>query len=125
VSCLGHQHPDVIAAMRAQIDRLAYAHTSFFTNEPAEALADELTAHAPGDLRRVYFVSGGSEGMETALKMVRQVFVERGEPNRGRFVARQQSYHGNTLGALSIGGNVWRKAFRAQYAGFNAIASHG
>ena len=110
VSCLGHQHPEVIAAMRAQIDRLAYAHTSFFTNEPAESLADELTAHAPGDLRRVYFVSGGSEGMETALKMARQVFVERGEPNRRRFVARQQSYHGNTLGALSIGGNVWRKA---------------
>jgi hypothetical protein len=110
VSCLGHQHPDVIAAMRAQIDTLAYAHTSFFTNEPAEALADDLAAHAPGDLNRVYFVSGGSEGMETALKMARQVFVERGEPKRRRFVARQQSYHGNTLGALSVGGNAWRKA---------------
>ena len=110
VSCLGHQHPDVIAAICAQIGQLAYAHTSFFTTEPAEALADELAAHAPGDLRRIYFVSGGSEGMETALKMARQAFVERGEPNRRRFVARQQSYHGNTLGALSVGGNPWRKA---------------
>jgi len=110
VSCLGHQHPEVLAAMHAQLDRLAYAHTSFFTSEPAEELADELAAHAPGDLRHVYFVSGGSEGIETALKMARQYFVERGESKRRRFVARMQSYHGNTLGALSVGGNAWRKA---------------
>jgi adenosylmethionine-8-amino-7-oxononanoate aminotransferase len=110
VSCLGHQHPDVLAAMHAQLDRLAYAHTSFFTSEPAEELADDLAAHAPGDLHHVYFVSGGSEGIETALKMARQYFVERGEPDRRRFVARLQSYHGNTLGALSVGGNAWRKA---------------
>jgi adenosylmethionine-8-amino-7-oxononanoate aminotransferase len=110
VSCLGHQHPDVLAAMHAQLDRLAYAHTSFFTSEAAEELADDLAAHAPGDLNHVYFVSGGSEGIETALKMARQYFVERGEPDRRRFVARLQSYHGNTLGALSVGGNAWRKA---------------
>ncbi|MBN9244034.1 MAG: aspartate aminotransferase family protein [Mesorhizobium sp.] len=110
VSCLGHQHPDVLAAMHAQLDRLAYAHTSFFTSEPAEALADDLAANAPGDLDHVYFVSGGSEGIETALKMARQYFVERGETGRRRFVARLQSYHGNTLGALSVGGNAWRKA---------------
>ncbi|HET7411675.1 MAG TPA: aminotransferase class III-fold pyridoxal phosphate-dependent enzyme, partial [Pararhizobium sp.] len=71
VSCLGHQHPDVVAAMHAQLDKLAYAHTSFFTSEAAESLADELVAHAPGDLGHVYFVSGGSEGIETALKMAR------------------------------------------------------
>ncbi|MBZ9896056.1 aspartate aminotransferase family protein [Mesorhizobium sp. BR1-1-6] len=110
VSCLGHQHPAVLAAMHAELDRIAYAHSSFFTTRPAEELADELAAHAPGDLHHVYFVSGGSEGIETALKMARQYFVERGEPQRRRFVARQQSYHGNTLGALSVGGNAWRKA---------------
>jgi adenosylmethionine-8-amino-7-oxononanoate aminotransferase len=110
VSCLGHQHPEVIAAMHAQLDRLAYAHSSFFTTEAAEELANELAAYAPGDLHHVYFVSGGSEGVETALKMARQYFLERGEPGRRRFVARLQSYHGNTLGALSVGGNAWRKA---------------
>jgi adenosylmethionine-8-amino-7-oxononanoate aminotransferase len=110
VSCLGHGHPDVLAAMHGQLDKLAYAHTSFFTTEPAEALAERLVAGAPGDLRHVYFVSGGSEGIEAALKMARQYFVERGEGRRRQFIARRQSYHGSTLGALSIGGNPWRKA---------------
>jgi len=110
VSCLGHQHPEVLAAMHVQLDKLAYAHTSFFTSEAAEALADELIAHAPDGRGHVYFVSGGSEGIETALKMARQYFVERGEPERHHFIARRQSYHGNTLGALSVGGNRWRKA---------------
>src|SRR5207237_2326413 len=109
VSCLGHQHPEVLAAMRAQLERLEYAHTSYFTTAPAEALADELAAHAPGDLTHVYFVSGGSEAIEAALKMARQYFVERGEPQRRHFIARRQSYHGNTLGALAIGGNAWRR----------------
>jgi adenosylmethionine-8-amino-7-oxononanoate aminotransferase len=109
VSCLGHGHPDVIAAMHAQIDRLAYAHTSFFTSEPAEALADQLIATAPEGISHVYFVSGGSEAIEAALKMARQYFVEVGEPERALFVARRQSYHGNTLGALAVGGNEWRR----------------
>jgi adenosylmethionine-8-amino-7-oxononanoate aminotransferase len=109
VSCLGHSDPDVQAAIRAQVDRLAFAHTSFFTNEPMEALADELAAHAPPGLRQVYFVSGGSEAMEAALKLARQYFVERGEPQRRHVVARLQSYHGNTLGALATGGNLWRR----------------
>ena len=109
VSCLGHQHPEVLAALRAQLERLEYAHTSFFTTAPAEALADELAAHAPGDLGHVYFVSGGSEAIEAALKMARQYFVERGEPQRRHFIARRQSYHGNTLGALAIGGNARRR----------------
>jgi adenosylmethionine-8-amino-7-oxononanoate aminotransferase len=109
VSCLGHGHPDVIAAMHAQIDKLAYAHTSFFTTEAAETLADELVRTGPPGTSHVYFVSGGSEAVEAALKMARQYFVEIGEPERAHFVARRQSYHGNTLGALAVGGNAWRR----------------
>jgi adenosylmethionine-8-amino-7-oxononanoate aminotransferase len=109
VSCLGHGHPDVIAAMHAQIDALAYAHTGFFTSDVAEALADHLAARAPAGLHNVYFVSGGSEAMEASLKLARQHFVERGQPERTLFVARRQSYHGNTLGALAVGGNEWRR----------------
>jgi len=109
VSCLGHGHPDVLAAMHAQIDRLAYAHTSFFTSEGSEALADHLVEHAPAGLDQVYFVSGGSEAVEAALKLARQYFVEIGQPQRTHFVARRQSYHGNTLGALAVGGNEWRR----------------
>lgn len=109
VSCLGHGHPDVVRALHAQLDRIAYAHTSFFTTEAAEQLADELIAHAPQGLARVYLVSGGSEAIEAALKLARQYFVETGEPQRRHFIARRQSYHGNTLGALAVGGNVWRR----------------
>ncbi|MFH6787305.1 MULTISPECIES: aspartate aminotransferase family protein [Methylobacterium] len=110
VSCLGHGHPDVIAAMHAQADKLAYAHTSFFTSEAAEALAERLVADAPAGLDYVYFVSGGSEAVEAALKMARQYFVEIGQPQRAKIIARRQSYHGNTLGALAAGGNAWRRA---------------
>ncbi|MEO8835869.1 MAG: aspartate aminotransferase family protein [Caldimonas sp.] len=109
VSCLGHGHPDVIAAMHAQIDRISYAHTSFFTTEVAEALADHLLARAPAGMSHVYLVSGGSEAIESALKLARQYFVEIGEPERRHFVARRQSYHGNTLGALALGGNAARR----------------
>jgi hypothetical protein len=109
VSCLGHGHPDILAAMRAQMDKLEYAHTSFFTTEAAEALADDLIRHAPPGIGRVYFVSGGSEAMEAALKLARQYFVERGEEGRTRFIARRQSYHGNTLGALAVGGHAGRR----------------
>ena len=109
VSCLGHGNPDVLAAMHEQTDRLAYAHTSFFSSQPAEALADQLIRTAPDGMSHVYFVSGGSEAIEAALKMARQYFVEIGEPQRSRFIARRQSYHGNTLGALAVGGNAWRR----------------
>lgn len=109
VSCLGHGHPAVIAAMHAQIDRMAYAHTGFFTSEPAEELAAMLIDAAPAGLDRVYFVSGGSEAVEAALKLARQYFVEKGETQRRHFVARLQSYHGNTLGALAVGGNLLRR----------------
>jgi len=110
VSCLGHSRRDVIDAIKAQLDALPYAHTSFFTSEPAEALAEHLVSQAPEPLRHIYFVSGGSEANETALKLARQYFVEKGEPQRRHFIARRQSYHGNTLGALSIGGNPGRRA---------------
>jgi adenosylmethionine-8-amino-7-oxononanoate aminotransferase len=109
VSCLGHGHPEVIRAIKEQADRLAYAHTSFFTTEVAEELADALIADAPPGLSSVYFVSGGSEGVEAALKLARQYFIEIGQPERSRFIARRQSYHGNTLGALAVGGNAWRR----------------
>ena len=109
VSCLGHGHPRVDAAIRAQLDRIAYAHTSFFTSDIAEELADMLVAHAPEGLDHVYYVSGGSEAMEAALKMARQYFTERGEHGRVNFIGRRQSYHGNTLGVLAVGGNLWRR----------------
>jgi adenosylmethionine-8-amino-7-oxononanoate aminotransferase len=109
VSSLGHGHPDVLAAIHAQLDQVAYAHTAFFTTEVAEELAQRLAANAPGGDSEVYFVSGGSEAMETALKLARQYFVETGQPQRSRFVARRQSYHGNTLGALAVGGNELRR----------------
>ena len=109
VSCLGHAHPDVIAAMHGQLDRIPYAHTSFFTTDAAEELADVLVSKSPPGLEHVYLVSGGSEAIEAALKLARQYFVEIGEPERSVFIARRQSYHGNTLGALAVGGNEWRR----------------
>ncbi|MBN9087469.1 MAG: aspartate aminotransferase family protein [Reyranella sp.] len=110
VSCLGHGHPAVTAALHEQLDKLAYAHTSFFTTEVAERLADALIADAPPGIGHVYLVSGGSEAIEAALKMARQYFAERGETQRRHIIARRQSYHGNTLGALATGGNEWRRA---------------
>ena len=110
VSCLGHGDPHVTRAIKDQLDRVAFAHTGFFTSEPAEELADKLVSLSPEGLERVYLVSGGSEAMEAALKLARQYFVEIGQPERHRIIARRQSYHGNTLGALATGGNAWRRA---------------
>lgn len=109
VSCLGHGDSEVVEAVQRQLSDLAFAHTSFFTSEPAEQLADLLIEHAPGDLDRVYFVSGGSEATEAALKLARQYHVENGESQRRHIIARRQSYHGNTLGVLAAGGNQWRR----------------
>ena len=109
VSCLGHSAKPVLDAICQQLQQLAYAHTSFFTTEPAEQLADLLIQHAPGELDRVYFVSSGSEAMEASLKLCRQYFLEIDQPQRSHVIARRQSYHGNTLGALSAGGNQWRR----------------
>ena len=109
VSCLGHFDAAVIAAVQQQIATMAYAHSSFFTSAPMEALADFLVERAPDGIDSVYFVSGGSEAVESALKLARQYFVERGQPQRRHVIARRQSYHGNTLGALATGGNAWRR----------------
>jgi len=109
VSCLGHSDAAVVKAIQDQLAKLPFAHTSFFTNEPMEALADALIARAPSPLEKVYFVSGGSEAIEAALKLARQYFVEKGEPQRRYLIGRRQSYHGNTLGALAVGGNAWRR----------------
>ncbi len=109
VSCLGHSHPEVIDAIREQASQLSYAHTSFFTTEPMERLADQLIKRAPDGINYVYFVSGGSEAVESALKVAKQYFLEIGKPQKSRFISRRQSYHGNTIGALSAGGNMWRR----------------
>ena len=109
VSCLGHCHPKVVEVVREQLGRLDYAHTGFFTNTAQEELADDIIAHAPPNMARVFVVSGGSEAIEAAIKMARQYWLEKGEPQRTRFIARRQSYHGNTLGALAAGGNMARR----------------
>jgi adenosylmethionine-8-amino-7-oxononanoate aminotransferase len=109
VSCLGHGHPIIGEAIKRQIDRLAFAYTGFFSNEPQEALADELIAHAPAGLTRAFFCAGGSEGTEAALKLARQYHVECGQPQRRHFIARWFSYHGNTLGALAVSGHHARR----------------
>jgi adenosylmethionine-8-amino-7-oxononanoate aminotransferase len=109
VSCLGHGDPEVTQAVKDQLEKLAFAHTGFLTSEPAEELASVLIDHAPEGLEKVYFVSGGSEAVEAAIKLARQYFLECGEPKRQHLIARRQSYHGNTLGALAAGGNEWRR----------------
>jgi len=108
VSCLGHSHAAVVNAIREQVGTLPYAHTSFFTTDVIEALAEKLVNNAPG-MDKVLLLSGGSETIEAALKLSRQYFVEAGEPDRHLYIARRQSYHGNTLGALAVGGNQWRR----------------
>src|SRR2546427_11425312 len=94
VSCLGHQHPRVLEAMARQASKLAYAHTSFFSSEPAEALADKLVGDEPGGLGYAYFVSGGSEAIEARLKLARPYFIERRQPPRQPLTARPPSEPG-------------------------------
>ena len=120
VSCLGHSDFAVIDAIKAQLDTVAFAHTGFFTSQPAEDLAALLVANAPAGIDRVYFVSGGSEAVEAAIKLGRQYFLEKGQ-DRHRVIARRQSYHGNTLGALAAGGNQWR---RRQFAPLLVETTH-
>jgi adenosylmethionine-8-amino-7-oxononanoate aminotransferase len=109
VSCLGHGHPAIIAAMTKQTAELEYVHTSFFTTSAAEELAALIAEMCPGDLDRVWFTGSGSEAIEAALKLARQYHLERGDTGRTRLIARRLSYHGNTLGALAAGGSAWRR----------------
>ncbi|MEO8175922.1 MAG: aspartate aminotransferase family protein [Sphingomicrobium sp.] len=110
VSCLGHGHPEVVAAMAEQAARLEYVHTGFFTSEAAEELAAMVAAMSPGSLDRIWYTSSGSEAIEAALKLARQYHLECGDTQRTHVIARRQSYHGNTLGALAAGGSAWRRA---------------
>lgn len=121
ISSLGHSNTRVLSAAKAQLDSISFAHTGFFTSEPAEQLADRLIEKAPPGIDRVYLVSGGSEAVEAAIKLARQYFVEKGENSRSQIISRWQSYHGNTLGALAAGGNKWR---RAQFEPLLAPAMH-
>lgn len=109
VACIGHGNASVARVIGEQAKRFAYAHTLFFSTAPAEALAEHLVGDSPGGLTRAFFVSSGSEAMESALKLSRQYFVEIDQPQRTRFIGRKQSYHGNTLGALSLSGHVARR----------------
>ena len=111
VSCLGHSDKSVQEAIIKQTEKLAFAHTSFFTSEPAEELANLLSKNSPVGLDKVYFVSSGSEAIEASLKLAKQYFYEIGKPKKHRVISRKQSYHGNTLGALAVGGNIWRRSF--------------
>ncbi|HET6940655.1 MAG TPA: aspartate aminotransferase family protein [Sphingomicrobium sp.] len=109
VSCLGHNHPEIVAAVAEQAARIEFVHTGFFTTDAAEDLAATMAEQSPGSLDRVWFTGSGSEAIEAALKLARQYHLERGEAGRSRVITRRQSYHGNTLGALAAGGSAWRR----------------
>lgn len=111
VACLGHGNRRVAEAIGRQAGAMAYAHTGTFSNQPAEDLAEIILHDEPGGLTRAWFCSSGSEGNEAAIKLARQYFLEIGEPRRVRTIARRQSYHGTTLGALAAGGNMMRRAY--------------
>ena len=113
VVSIGHGVPEIGRAMAEQSGRIAFAHTTQFHSESAEKLAARVLSIAPRNFQnggRVYFTSGGSEATETAIKLVRQYFLETKQPSRYRVVSRKQSYHGSTLGAMSVSGNVGRRA---------------
>ncbi len=109
VACLGHGNRRIAEAIGRQAATMAYAHTGTFSNQPAEDLADLILDGSPGGLTRAWFCSSGSEGNEAAIKLARQYFLEIGQPQRVRTIARRQSYHGTTLGALAAGGNMMRR----------------
>jgi adenosylmethionine-8-amino-7-oxononanoate aminotransferase len=111
VACLGHGNRRVAEAIGHQAATMAYAHTGTFSNQPAEDLAEILLQNDPGGLSRAWFCSSGSEANEAAIKLARQYFLEIGQPQRTRTIARRQSYHGTTLGALAAGGNMMRRAY--------------
>lgn len=109
VACLGHGNARVADAIARQAALVGYVHTGFFTCDAAESLADHLVGAAPGGLSRAFFVSSGSEAMESALKLARQHYLERGEPERVHYISRRQGYHGNSFGSLAASGNLARR----------------
>lgn len=110
VSCLGHGNERIKAAIVKQADVVSYCHSLFYSTQAAEDLATALCDSTGWVMRKAYIVCSGSEAMEAAVKLARQYFVERGEPQRIRFIARKESYHGTTLGGLAVGGHVGRRA---------------
>lgn len=112
VSVLGHYQPEVTKAIVDQLDKIAYVYSgSRYTCDATESLAAELLKDAPGGLVKAIFVNSGSEATDAALKLATQYFCEVGQPKRINFIARKQSYHGNTLGALSVSGHESRRAY--------------
>lgn len=111
VAILGHGNSEVIAATMAQMQKVSYIHTGSYTTDPAEELAQLLVNMGDGALKfeKAYLVGSGSEANEAALKVTRQYFVEKGEPQRRHYVARRQAYHGNTMGAMAVSSNLPRK----------------
>jgi adenosylmethionine-8-amino-7-oxononanoate aminotransferase len=109
VVSLGHAHPEVLRTLREQSALVTYAVRAQFTNGPAERLAQRLADLAPGDLDHVFLVNSGSEAIETAIKLALQHWSERGRPDKRRFISRRGSYHGTTLGALSLSGHPLRR----------------
>lgn len=109
VSNIGHGVREVIDAITAQMAEVTFAHRFKFTNRPAQELAALIASLSPGDINWVTFMSGGSEATETAMKMAREYFIEKGKPSKYKVIARWQSYHGNTLGALSMSGHIGRR----------------
>ncbi len=110
VSCVGHSHPKVVEAIKRQVDQVSYAYSLFFTTPVVEELARTLIEQAPPGLTKAFFVGSGSEAVEAAMKLARQYHLEMGQPSRRLFIARERSYHGNTLGALALGGDANRRA---------------
>lgn len=109
VSCLGHNNQAIKRAIAGQLESIAWAHTGFFSSSPAEALGDKLASESPGELNWTYLVSGGSEAVEASIKLARQYHVDSGQSGKSQIIARRQSYHGSTLGALAAGGNMARR----------------
>jgi adenosylmethionine-8-amino-7-oxononanoate aminotransferase len=119
VSCIGHNHPRVKRAMQAQLDAVEYCFAPHFTTPAYENLAKFLVDSTNGHLQKVFVTGSGSEAVEAAIKMARQYYVEKGEPERTRFIARDRSYHGNTLGALDISGHKARRTIYEPMLGGN------
>jgi adenosylmethionine-8-amino-7-oxononanoate aminotransferase len=123
VSNLGHAHPRVIDAMMKQANKVAFSHLSRWTSGPVKELADLVASLAPGSLNKLYLVSGGSEATEAALKMARQYYLERdGKSGKYRVISRWKSFHGNTIGALSMTGDKRRKKYTPLLLDFPHIA---
>lgn len=123
VANLGHAHPRILAAMRMQAEKVAFSHLSRWTSAPLRELADRIAALTPGTLNKLYLVSGGSEATETALKMARQYYLERdGRSSKYRVISRWKSFHGNTIGSLSMTGDKRRGKYTPLLLNFPHIA---